>query len=332
MSRRASSPIPMPVSRMSMCRCSSPSAPLAGRHEMRTLPWAVNLTALLTRLVMIWPSRYWSPSMNSGSAGSMSNHRSRPFLRAAGAKACATWPITSRKLKGSRSSCRPPASMREKSRMSLSRKSRVSAEPRRVASWLCCWGVNRLLASRSATPMMPFIGVRISWLMLARKALLARLAPSAASLARSSSWVRLLTSSSRWSRCLASSVSRSAISTSMVLKASASWPISSPEYFCARSLKSLVLATRLAVLVSEPRAVSSERCMRWAMSRASTKAASAAAESTAKSMTTSFHTFFRLAVSATEPIVASFMAMGTMAVTCCQSATWAVPLFSRGCL
>jgi hypothetical protein len=39
-------------------------------------------------------------------------------------------------------------------------------------------------------------------------------------------------------------------------------------------------------------------------------------------MTTSFHTFFRLAVSATEPIVASFMAMGTMAVTCCQS-TWA---------
>ena len=26
------------------------------------------------------------------------------------------------------------------------------------------------------------------------------------------------------------------------------------------------------------------------------------------------------------------MAMGTMAVTCCQSATWAVPLFSRGCL
>ena len=32
-------------------------------------------------------------------------------------------------------------------------------------------------------PMMPFIGVRISWLMLARNSLLARLAASAASLA-----------------------------------------------------------------------------------------------------------------------------------------------------
>ena len=36
-------------------------------------------------------------------------------------------------------------------------------------------------------PMMPFIGVRISWLMLARNSLLARLAASAASLARRSS-------------------------------------------------------------------------------------------------------------------------------------------------
>ena len=36
-------------------------------------------------------------------------------------------------------------------------------------------------------PMMPFIGVRISWLMLARNSLLARLAASAASLASRSS-------------------------------------------------------------------------------------------------------------------------------------------------
>ena len=36
-------------------------------------------------------------------------------------------------------------------------------------------------------PMMPFIGVRISWLMLARNSLLARVAASAASLARTSS-------------------------------------------------------------------------------------------------------------------------------------------------
>ena len=36
-------------------------------------------------------------------------------------------------------------------------------------------------------PMMPFIGVRISWLMLARNSLLARLACSAASFAFCSS-------------------------------------------------------------------------------------------------------------------------------------------------
>ena len=49
----------------------------------------------------------------------------------------------------------------------------------------------------SVMPMMPFIGVRISWLMLARNSLLARLASSAISLAAVSSRVR---SRTLWSR------------------------------------------------------------------------------------------------------------------------------------
>ena len=49
-------------------------------------------------------------------------------------------------------------------------------------------------------PMIAFIGVRISWLMLARKALLARFASSACARAVTNSAVRLATSSS--SRCL----------------------------------------------------------------------------------------------------------------------------------
>ena len=46
-----------------------------------------------------------------------------------------------------------------------------------------------VVSASSVMPMMPFIGVRISWLMLARNSLLARLACSAASFAfcRSSS-------------------------------------------------------------------------------------------------------------------------------------------------
>ena len=49
-------------------------------------------------------------------------------------------------------------------------------------------------------PMMPFIGVRISWLMLARNSLLARLASSAMRLAASSSDVRSRTLRSRSAR------------------------------------------------------------------------------------------------------------------------------------
>ena len=46
------------------------------------------------------------------------------------------------------------------------------------------------------------MGVRISWLMVARNSLLAWLAASAASLASVSSMVRWATWSSRWSRCV----------------------------------------------------------------------------------------------------------------------------------
>jgi hypothetical protein len=48
-----------------------------------------------------------------------------------------------------------------------------------------CSGVTAARRSRWTSPRMAFIGVRISWLMLARKALLARLASSAAALASS---------------------------------------------------------------------------------------------------------------------------------------------------
>jgi len=60
-----------------------------------------------------------------------------------------------------------------------------------------CASVSPLRRKMCAMPMMAFIGVRISWLMLARKALLARLAVSAASFAFASSAVRDKTSSSR---------------------------------------------------------------------------------------------------------------------------------------
>ncbi len=79
-----------------------------------------------------------------------------------------------------------PASMREKSRISLMTTRRASAEER-TASLYSRWGsVNWLAAMRLVNPRMPFSGVRISWLMLARNSLLARLACWAASLSEAS--------------------------------------------------------------------------------------------------------------------------------------------------
>ena len=59
------------------------------------------------------------------------------------------------------------------------------------------------LVWRRAMPVSPriaFIGVRSSWLILARNAVLARLAASASSLARDRASVRCCTTASRWSR------------------------------------------------------------------------------------------------------------------------------------
>jgi hypothetical protein len=110
-----------------------------------------------------------------------------------------------------------PASMRERSSTSLISPSRwpaaVDTLPSR-SSWAGSVVASRI---RPVRPMMAFIGVRISWLMLARKALLARLLVSATSLAAASSAVRSRTSSSsRWLRvCSCDSLVRRAVSASL---------------------------------------------------------------------------------------------------------------------
>ena len=82
-------------------------------------------------------------------------------------------------------------------------------------------------ASISAITMTPFIGVRISWLMVARKSLLATLAASAASLATFRSAVRSATVCSRPAMWSAMALSRLRISASMSLKPATRSPTSS---------------------------------------------------------------------------------------------------------
>ena len=73
-----------------------------------------------------------------------------------------------------------------------------SAESLRVTTYSRCPGPRSVSRSSSAIPITAFIGVRISWLMLARKSPFARLAARASSRAcRSSSATRLCSVTSR---------------------------------------------------------------------------------------------------------------------------------------
>ncbi len=102
------------------------------------------------------------------------------------------------------SSSKWPASILEKSSMSLITVRRFRPEDLTMPRNSRCSVVMWESRANSVIPRMPFMGVRISWLMLARNSLLARLADSAATLASRSS----MTCS--WSR---SSLTRRASST-----------------------------------------------------------------------------------------------------------------------
>ena len=57
--------------------------------------------------------------------------------------------------------------------------SSASADSRAVRRYSRCRGVSFVCSARSVMPMIAFIGVRISWLMLARNSPLATVAASA---------------------------------------------------------------------------------------------------------------------------------------------------------
>ena len=154
---------------------------------------SVNLIALPTRLTRTCRSRPASPIKASGTSGVALQASSSPLEWARSARAWSVSSSASRREKGMGSRLSLPASILEKSRMSLMTLRRESAELLTRLRYSRCRGVSSVSRASSVMPMMPFIGVRISWLMLARNSLLARLAASAASLAiRSSSCASLI--------------------------------------------------------------------------------------------------------------------------------------------
>src|ERR1041385_7455325 len=65
--------------------------------------------------------------------------------------------------------------------MSLRRERSAPADNLTVSRYSCCSGVRSVSRASSVMPMIPFIGVRNSWLILARNSPLWRLAASAGS-------------------------------------------------------------------------------------------------------------------------------------------------------
>ncbi len=175
--------MPTPVSMTS--KRSSTSSPVCStpRTCTTTSPWSVNLMALPTRLVSTWRNRPASPISQVGSSGGTSAPISRPLDAACSAKSSKISSIAVRRSKSNTSSSILPASILEKSKISLIMVSRLSPERRIVSTYSCWVGSKGVSSSNPVMPMTPFMGVRISWLMAAKNELLAREAASAASLA-----------------------------------------------------------------------------------------------------------------------------------------------------
>ncbi|MPN02098.1 hypothetical protein SDC9_149311 [bioreactor metagenome] len=192
---------PMPVSVTSKRTCRRLLSRESRRALNMTLPRSVNLMALLPRLINICPRRSGSPDKRRlASSSGMSMCSCKPLSAAAWLSKPDTLPKTALRSIGICSSSRCSASIFEISRISLMTPSKCLEAPITLFSWSACLASTVRRRARSVIPMMAFIGVRNSWLILARNALFARLAASAASLAICSATVRSATSSSRWSR------------------------------------------------------------------------------------------------------------------------------------
>ena len=181
--------MPMPVSRTE--KVSSWNAASSSRQravtESTTSPRSVNLTAFESRFNRIWRKRVTSPAMPAGVSSPIRYARSMPFSAARVATRSSALSTHSRTSNGCDSSSSLPASILEKSRMSLMTVRSASPLWRTTSAYSRCSSLSSVLSRSPLIPITAFIGVRISWLIVARNALLASLACSASRRAWSNS-------------------------------------------------------------------------------------------------------------------------------------------------
>ena len=155
------------------------SAIVSQTTSILTSPDSVNLIPLPSRLINTCRNRPLSPSQRSGKLGSTRQVNSNPFSDARSAKVRPVFSTKSRNENGAVSSSSFRASILEKSRISFSSRSSAPADSRTIDTYSLCSYVRLDCDNNSDMPMIAFIGVRISWLMLAKNSLLDWLALSA---------------------------------------------------------------------------------------------------------------------------------------------------------
>ncbi len=220
-----------------ICRRVSPAPERPSRT--RTPPDAVNFTALLSSCESTWPRRSESISTAGSAAGSTSTSSVSPLASAAGRcrSAAALSSRPSRARVGASSTL--PASSWAKVSRSQSWSLSARAESR-MPPTICRWSsFKSARSSASARPSTPFSGVRISWLRLARKSLLALLAASARPSARRSAWACSFISVMSTLRPMTppSEVARSSIISQRPSEMRCSWRTPG---FCIRAMRSAI--------------------------------------------------------------------------------------------
>ena len=165
--------MPMPVSWTRSIRSSVPSRWSIWRKVTVTSPWLVNFTALERKLMYTWPIRSSSPTTQSAV---MPSNRTSPRTSLASRvleNISQSLLPKARRLKGAASSSTLPASMRDIPRMSLMRLRRSSLSSSARSTYCTAgWSGLNLLRMRVSIPVMPFMGVRISWDTRKRKLVL----------------------------------------------------------------------------------------------------------------------------------------------------------------
>ncbi len=160
----SSMPMPLSCTENSTQEFSSSCASMRARTDtspIHTSPLE-NLMALLSRLIKIWRRRNASPCSSCGICGSTNRVRSTCFFNVTRSSRIQHFSTTSSTEKGVGDSSSLPASILEKSRMSLMMPSRLCADSRAVSAISICCPLRLVCISTSSMPITPFIGVRIS--------------------------------------------------------------------------------------------------------------------------------------------------------------------------